>query len=377
MKVDFYKHNLQMEDVNAVVSALKEPILTTGKIVHTFENKLAKYTRNRFAIGTMSCSHSLELALRVLNIGPGDEVITTPMTFIATTNSIIKLGAKPIFVDIENDTGNINVDLIEEAITKKTKAILVVHLYGVMCDMQAVKKIADRYKLKVVEDSAHCIEGSRDGTKPGNIGDFACFSFYATKNITCGEGGAISFNNEEYVDKIRVLYLHGMDKSAEKRFTEGYQHWNMEFLGIKANMSNIQAALLVNQIDRIDQQLKVREEICRKYEIAFENAPGVNILKVPPSVITSRHLFIIKVNPMFRNQIIKEIQDHNVGVTINYRAVHTMSYYKEKFEYKPEMFKIANQFGESVISLPLYVSLKPDEQDYVIEVVKKIAKKYE
>ena len=204
-------------------------------------------------------------------IGPGDEVITTPMTFIATANAVIHAGATPVFVDVEPETGNINANLIENAITSRTKAILPVHLYGQMCDMKKIRKIADKNHLVVIEDAAHAIEVNRDEIRPGELGDAACFSFYPTKSITSGEGGAIATNNEGISEKLTKLRLHGMSKGAAERYSRRYEHWDMEMLGWKYNMDNIQAALLLNQLEHVEEFRDRREEICQKYEFPIHH----------------------------------------------------------------------------------------------------------
>ena len=217
------------------------------------EEKFAEYLSTNFCVGVSSWTSGNFITLKALGIGFGDEIITTPMSFIATSNTIIQSGAIPVFVDVEEETGNINVEKIESAITEKTKAIIPVHLYGQMCDMKAINEIARKYNLFVIEDAAHCIEGQRDGIGPGQLSDAAVFSFYATKNITSGEGGAIVTNNRDLYEKLIKYRLHGMSKSASERHTAAnYQHWDMELLGYKCNMYDLQASLLEPQLKNIE-----------------------------------------------------------------------------------------------------------------------------
>ena len=251
-QIQFFKHNINDQDIENLGTVLRSVFLTTGETVRTFEADFSTYVSAPEAIGITSCTGALHLCLIAWDIGPGDEVITTPMSFCATANSIIEAGATPVFVDVEKDTGNIDADLIESAITEKTKAIMPVHLYGQMCDMRRIHEIAVKHGLVVIEDAAHCIEGMRDHIKPGQLGHSACFSFYATKNITCGEGGAITTNDKEKAELLRMLRHHGIDKSSSDRYTKRYQHWDMTVLGWKYNMDNIQA-LLCGQLKRIDQ----------------------------------------------------------------------------------------------------------------------------
>jgi len=251
-KIEFYRHNLSAKDKAALLDVVDSVFLTTGKVVEQFEKKFASYVHSSHAVGVMSCTHALELALRYFQFGHDDEIITTPLSFIATANTIEYVGARPVFVDVEPNTGNIDVRAIEKAITPRTKALMVVHLYGQMCDMKALRKLADRFHLKIIEDSAHCIEGMRDGVRPGQLGDVAAYSFYATKNLACGEGGALSCNNENIYDWLLRARQHGMSRNAADRYHKRYEHYDMDLLGMKCNMSNLQAALLINQLDDLD-----------------------------------------------------------------------------------------------------------------------------
>src|SRR5438132_1686344 len=257
-RIPFFMHDLGKAELDAMAEVFANPILTTGEWVAHFERRFADYLNARHAIALTSCTGALHMSLLALGIGPGDEVITTPMTFIATATSILEAGAKPVFVDVEPDSGNLDVAKVEAAITSRTKAILPVHLYGLMCDMRALKAIADRHRLRIIEDAAHCIEGVRDGVRPGQLSDAACFSFYATKNLTCGEGGAIIVNDDALAERLKPLRLHGMTRMAEESAREGYRHWDMAVMGWKYNMSNVEAALLLPQFDRMDAKLARR-----------------------------------------------------------------------------------------------------------------------
>jgi len=376
MKIEFYKHTITQKDIANAVEVMNSLFLTTGETVAEFERRFSQYLGLKYTVGVTSCTAALHLSLLAYGIGLGDEVITTPMTFIATANSIIYAGATPVFIDVEPDTANINVDLIESAITSRTKAILPVHLYGQMCDMKMIRQIADRHHLIVIEDAAHAIEASRDGIRPGQLGDAACFSFYATKNITSGEGGAVSTNNEEIAEKLKKLRLHGMSKGAAERYSKRYEHWDMEMLGWKCNMSNIQAALLLNQLERIEQNWQRREDICRLYEEAFMDDPQLACLKVLPNSKSARHMFTILVPPEKRDSTLWQLQARGIGVAVNYRSLHLLSYYRKTYGYKRGMFSVAEKIGDSTITLPLYPKLTDKEVQYVIQTVKEVTAEY-
>jgi dTDP-4-amino-4,6-dideoxygalactose transaminase len=374
MKIEFYKHNIDQEDIDNVVKVLNSLFLTHGAVVEDFENRFSRYLGCEYTVGVNSCTAALHLAILAHGIGSGYEVITTPMTFIATANAVLHAGATPVLVDVEPDTGNLDADLIEKAITPRTKAIIPVHLYGQMCDMKKIREIADRHNLIIIEDAAHCIEGIRDGIRPGMLGDAACFSYYATKNITSGEGGAVSTNNGKIAEIMRKLRQHGMSKGASERYSKKYEHYEMEMLGWKYNMNNIQAAMLLGQLDDMEKNLQVREQICRKYEEAFRDNPEITCLKIMPGSKSARHLFTILVAPEKRDFILHKLQDHEIGVAVNYRALHLLKYYREKFGYKRGMFPHAERIGDSTITLPLYTKLTDEEIQYIINTVQGVTK---
>lgn len=365
-KIEFYKHNLDELDKQSCMAVLDSLFLTTGKEVKNFEEKFSAYKRIPYTIGVTSCTQALELSLKAINCTKGDEVITTPLSFIATANAIEYCDATPVFVDVEPETGNINANHIEKAINKNTKAILVVHLYGQLCDMKKIKKIAQRYNLFIIEDCAHCIEGTREGINAGELGDFSCYSFYATKNITCGEGGAISCHKEEYYNWFMQARQHGMSKNAADRYSKKYEHYDMDFLGFKCNMSNIQAALLLNQLNRIDNFLEKKEIISQKYNIGFGKNSAIQIPMVLPHSKHARHLYTIWVCPTKRDHYLNKLHEAGIGVAVNFRPIHLMRYYQKKYGYKPGAFPTAEKIGASTLTLPLYPLLTEEEIDYII-----------
>ncbi len=356
-QIPFYLHDLGAAEVAAFERALADPILTTGDTVARFERRFADALGRKHAIGVQNCTGALHLSLVALGIGPGDEVITTPMTFIATSTAILEAGATPVLVDVEPETGNLDAAKVEAVITPRTRAILPVHLYGQMCDMRKLREIADRRGLRVVEDSAHCVEGRRDGLGPAQLGDTACFSFYATKAITCGEGGAIVTDDDGLAERLRRLRIHGMTKAAADRQREGYRHWDMTELGWKYNLDNLHAAILLPQLDRLDANAVLRRELAAEYERALAGIPNITWPRTLRGVEHARHLFTIWVGGGQRDALIAALRARGIGVMVNYRAIHLLSYFRETLGHRPGSFPEAERIGDSTVSLPFYPRL--------------------
>ncbi|MEJ2223773.1 MAG: DegT/DnrJ/EryC1/StrS family aminotransferase [Syntrophobacterales bacterium] len=376
MKIEFYRHQLGEANLNRFTRVMNSIFLTTGEEVALFERKFADFLGEDFVIGLMSATAGLQLSLLALGIEPGDEVITTPMTFVATPLSIMHANATPVFVDVEADTGNIDVNLIAAAITPKTKGIMPVHLYGQMVDMVRLKKLAQENQLFIIEDAAHCLEGVRDNIRVGQLSDTACYSFYATKSITCGEGGAVSTSNEELNKIIQKLRLHGMSTDAVHRYTKFYRHYDVDIEGWKYNMSNLQAALLIDQIDDIESRRQKREQLAHYYRASFSGCPGIDLPTLKPGVKQGHHIFTIWVNPEKRDQILWVLQEQGVGVAVNYRACHLYSLFRRQFGHKEGDFPQAELIGRRTLSLPLYPSLRDEEIEYVAETVKQVLKNH-
>lgn len=353
-RVAFYRHSLGEREVQAIRDVLAGPILTTGEAVERFESSFAAYLGVDHALAVTSCTGALHMSLLALGIGPGDEVITTPMTFVATATAVLEAGATPVFVDVEERTGNIDAGVVEGAITSRTKAIIPVHLYGQMCDMKALRTIADRHGLSIVEDAAHCIEGSRDGIRPGQVSETACFSFYATKNITCGEGGAVVTRHRDLYDKLRLLRLHGMTKTAYDRHREGYRHWDMTVMGWKYNMDNIHAAMLIPQLMVIENTHDERERLAKAYDERLSALVSVRRPIVIEGSRHGRHLYTVWVEGTARDRIIDAMWRNGVEVMVNYRPVHLTRYFRGRTDCKEGMFPNAERIGSETFSLPFY-----------------------
>lgn len=365
MNVEFYRHQLSHDIIPELEKVFGSVFLTTGPVTERFETAFADYLGVRRSVGLASCTAGLFLCFKAWDIGPGDEVIVPSMTFVATANAVLHAGAVPVFADVDASTGLLDLEDAARKVTPRTKAIVPVHLYGRMADMRAFRTFADRHGLKLLEDAAHCVEGEIDGVKPGQLGDAACFSFYATKNITCGEGGAVATNDNALADRIRILRLHGLDKDAAMRY-HSFRHWDMVELGWKYNMNDIQAAMLMPQLKRIEASHIERKRVHGEYIRLIGGIPGVEVVTTDtPSVKHAYHLFVVRVQSGVRERLIGHLIDSGVGITVNYLAVHLNSFYKETLGTRTGMCPRAEAMGEEVLSLPFYPGLGNDAIAYV------------
>lgn len=364
-KVEFYRHDLGEEEMASLSTTVHSVFLTTGPRVAEFEKVLGEYLGVPHIVGVSSCTDGMMITLLAFGIGAGDEVITTPMTFIATPNTVLHVGATPMFVEVDRDTGLMDPNAVEAAVTPRTKAILTVHLYGQMCDMRALRAVADRYHLVLIEDSAHGVEMRRDDVGPGTLSDAAVFSFYATKTLTCGDGGAIAVRDPAVAERLRRLRNHGMTKGAASRYTGIYRHWDMVELGYKCGLSDIDASILLPQISRLERRRASRESAVCRYERLLADVPGTRLIR--RSGKSSHHLFTVLAPPGRRDELLEKLGSARIGVAVNYRAVHLLTYYRQRFGFSPGVFPNAEEIGERTLSLPLYPWISDDDVDYVAD----------
>lgn len=362
------------EEIDEVVASMKSGWLGTGPKVARFESDFAAYAGAARAAAFNSCTAALHLSLVALNLRPGDEVITTPLTFCASVNAIIHAGATPVLADVDPDTGNISPERIREKITKRTKAIVPVHYAGRACDMEAIMDIAAEHDLRVVEDCAHAIETRYKGRSAGTFGDFGCFSFYVTKNVVTGEGGMVITRNEDDLRRIKVLGLHGMSADAWKRFSdEGYKHYMVVEAGFKYNMLDIQAAIGIHQLQRVEENLVRRREVWSMYDEAFKGLPIVTPAPEEPETRHARHLYTILVEEaacgVSRDRFLELMTRENIGVGVHYLSVPEHPYYQEHYGWKPEETPEATRIGRQTLSLPLSAKLTDGDVADVIEAV--------
>jgi dTDP-4-amino-4,6-dideoxygalactose transaminase len=373
-QVEFFRHDLREEDIECARQVMRSVMLTTGPRVEEFEEKFARYLNAAHAVGTTSCTGALHLALLRHGVGPGDEVITTPMTFAATATAVLQAGADPVFADVHPRSALLEVEAVEAALTPRTKAVIPVHLYGRMVDMRAFSRLSEKHGVAVIEDAAHCLEGMREGVRPGTLGNAACFSFYATKGMTSGEGGAVVCRDGEDAAWYRAARHHGISRSASVRYGKKYEPWDMEMMGWKYNMDDIQAALLLHQVDRLEANRARREHLERLYRDLLGAVGGLEFVEAPGEGERSgHHLFTVLLpRGVERNSVVQRLQEGGIGCSVNYQAVHTLTYFRRRYGYRPEDFPVAHDIGQRTVSLPLYPSLREDEVERVSSVLKAV-----
>jgi len=369
------------EDINEVVETLKSGWVAKGPRTIEFEKRFAEYTGAKYAVAMNSATAALHVALIAGGVKPGDEVITTPITFAATANTIIHVGATPVFVDVDPETFCIDVNKIEEKITDKTTAIVPVHYTGHACDMDKIRAIAEKYNLFVSEDAAHAIDTFYKGDLIGKKGDCASFSFYATKNICTGEGGMLTTNSEDIAEKARVMSTHGMSKAAWNRYGKGGAwRYDIEYPGHKYNMFDIQAALAKTQMNKLSAMQDRRKEIVKKYEEGFSRLDGI---KLPPEedyTTHSWHLYVVRLEldklTIDRDKFIELMGEANIGTSVHFIPVDLMGYYRENFGYKEGDFPVAESYFDTILSLPLYPKMTDEDVQDVINAVTHIISNY-
>ena len=375
------------EEINEVVDTLRVGWITSGPKVKRFEEEFASFTGAPEALAVNSGTAALHVALATLDIGPGDAVITTPMTFCSSVHVIEQVSAQPILVDVEPETLSIDPNEIEKALKSgisnpksKIKAILPVHLYGHACNMDQVIDLAQEYQLKVIEDAAHALPAKYKSRFIGTIGDLTAFSFYATKNITTGEGGMLT-GARELIEEARIWSLHGMSRDAWNRYTDkGSWYYEVIRPGFKYNMTDIAAAIGIQQLKKLKHFQDRRQEIVRRYNAVFSGLEELQIPTVRPEAEHAWHLYVIRLNleklKISRDQFIEELRTRNIGTSVHFIPIHLHPYYRGKYGYKPDDFPVAYREYQRIVSLPLYPRMSDQDVEDVIKAVTKVIEKY-
>lgn len=375
--IPFFVPTIGSEEIRAVARVMKSGWITSGYVTAQFEKEFKNYTGSKYTAAVNSGTAALHLALDAIGLRSEDEVITTPMTFAATAEVILYFHARPVFVDCRRDTFNIDERLIEEKITPNTKAIMPVHFAGQPCRMDAILRIARKYNLKVIADAAHAIPARFKNRAIGTLSDLTAFSFYANKNITTGEGGMISTNNKQYIDRIRMMRLHGITQDAWKRYQRGGSwQYEIHYPGFKYNLTDIASAIGIVQLGKCDEIYNRRLEVVNQYLEELRNIEEIQLPVQDPDVQHAWHLFVIQLQldklKIDRAKFIQKMNEKSIGVSVHFISLHMHPYYKNRYNYRPEDFPNASFLSQRVVSLPVYPKLTQRDITRVVTAVKDI-----
>ncbi len=375
MQIPFHKTHTTQEEINAATEAMRSGWLTMGPKTVEFEKQFKAFIDVSEAVSVNSATAALHLALKAVGLQRGDEVIVPTNTFVATAEVVTYFDGVPVLCDIEEKTHNIDVNKIEALITPKTKAIIPVHFAGQPCDMDEIYAIAKKYDLKVIEDAAHAIPSSYKGVKIGALAetDVTCFSFYATKTLSTGEGGMATTSNAAYAKNMRINRLHGISRDAWDRYTtKGAWYYEIVDNGCKYNTTDINASIGMIQLQKQDMLREKRNRIAQKYTAAFGNNSAITLPFIKDDRETSWHLYVIKIAN--RDSVIEALKEAGVGCSVHFIPIHKHPYYKERYAYKNEDYPVANSVFERSLSLPIYPDMSDDEIEYVINKVNEIVR---
>ena len=362
-------------EVEAVADVLRSGWLPTRARGREVERAFAAYVGAPHAIALNSCTAGLHLALLAAGVGPGDEVVTTPLTFCATANVVLHVGATPVFADVEEDTHSLDPRAVAAALTPRTRAVMAVHLGGRPADVLGLREVAARAGLTLIEDAAHCVEGVSNAGKVGATADFTCFSFYATKNISTGEGGMVTAPSEEAAAFIRTASLHGLSRDGWARYAKGGTAlYDVVTPGFKYNMMDIQAALGLRQLARLEELQAVRARVWAVYDDGLDGL-GLGLpLPCPPGVVHARHLYQVLVDPArcgwTRDALAEALGEEGIGTSVHFRPVHLFSYYADRFGYRRGAYPVAERVADQTLSLPLSGAMTPSDAERVVDAVR-------
>ncbi len=366
----FHRPTVYDSHIQAVSDALRSGWLSSARKVEEFERAFALTVGSRHAVAVNSCTAALHLALIALKVGPGDEVITSPITFVSAVSVIEHVGATPVFADVCPEDLTLNPFSVREKVTKKTKMIIATHFAGFPAHMDELEAIAGELGIYLITDAAHAIETVYHGRPSGQLGKAACYSFYPTKNITTGEGGMLTTDDGDLADHVRSLRMHGVTKSAWDRYGPGgYKHWDVVDLGWKYNMSDIQAALGLAQLEELDLWLGKRVLLENTYRSLIDPS-SAPLTPTDKNTVWARHLFVVRVEN--RDLVMEEVQKRGIGVGVHFRAVYRLKYYQDKYRIPEDAYPVAERASREVLSLPLYPSMEVEDVHRVLDVFHKV-----
>lgn len=373
--IAYGKQTLDDQDIQAVVDVLKSPYLTQGPAIAAFEKAVASYCQVGYAVAFSSGTAALHAAYHVIGLGPGDEAITSPITFAASSNAMAYVGATPVFADIDPNTWNLSLDAVKQKLTSKTKALVPVHFAGLPVDLEAYYAFADQHNLVVIEDAAHALGAHYQGHPVGQCRDMGILSFHPVKSITTGEGGMVVTPHRHYYEALLQFRTHGITKNTEqfKVFSGAPWEYEMQELGYNYRMTDIQAALGLSQLSKLDDFIARRQIIVDRYRQAFADLPAVSMQAQPTDRQSAHHLFILTLNdsaPLERRALFEALWAQNIRPQVHYIPVHLQPYYQEQYGYGTGDFPIAEDYYSRCISLPIYPTLTDEEQQYIIDCIK-------
>jgi dTDP-4-amino-4,6-dideoxygalactose transaminase len=365
---------LEEGEIAEVIDSLKKGWIGTGPKVQQFERMLEEFVGVPHVRCVSSCTAALMLALLALDIGEGDEVIAPTMTFAASVNAILHVGATPVLVDCEPVTGQLDLDAVEAAVGPRTKAVVAVHVAGRPLDLDRLEAIREKHGIPVVEDAAHALGADWRGRQIGSWGNLTAFSFYATKNVTTAEGGALATNDPAVAERIERLSLHGLSAGAWQRYSDaGFKHYEVVELGYKFNLTDLHAALGIHQLPRLAGWIEDRARVWQRYDDAFANLPVTTPAPAEPETTHARHLYQLLVedgSTRTRDELLDFLAANGIGAGVHYRAVHLHEYYRKRFGFSPDQFPVARNISDRTLSLPLSPVLTERDQGDVIEAIR-------
>jgi dTDP-4-amino-4,6-dideoxygalactose transaminase len=380
--IPFDRPDIGEEEIAAVSAVLRSGWITTGPKTKAFEQRFAEYVGAEHALAVNSGTAAMHIALAAWDLGPGDEVITTPLTFCSTIQVIVHLGATPVLADVSPDDCNLDPARVAEQVAPRTRALLPVHLAGLPCRMDALLALSETHRLKVLEDAAHAVGASAGDRMVGSLGDATAFSFYATKNLTTAEGGMLTTHDAAFAERARLWHLHGLSRDAWKRYTaEGAWRYDVVVPGYKNNMTDVQAAMGLVQLAKLERNIARRAEIARRYTEAFGQIPELNL---PPEAREgdrhAHHLYILRLAlerlRIDRNRFFEELKARGVGASVHFIPVYHLSYYRDRFGWQPQDYPVTEAFFQSCLSLPCFPRMSDTEVERVIAAVAEIVEAY-